>query len=352
MKSTLFYRDKPIFGIDIGNNNLRIMQVATDASVPRVLAYGKTSFSPEIMKDGVIVDPASLAEATNKLMTSGMHGKLTTHRVALAIPSARSFSRAIKLPHLDEKDIADAVRLEAEQYIPVNIDKLYLDHTVISRTPKDTELFAVAAPQAIVDSYIEYAHALGLDPVIVETSIHAATRLFQHTDTSKVATVIVDFGSASADITIVDKTIIATGTVTGGGDSFIDRLVKTLGVTKEEAHILLFQDGLRHSKQQSEIETAIAPALEELYKEIRRMIRYYEERYASQRKINQIVLMGSANFPGLSEKMTDELRIPVRNTDPWDHFSFDGIDPLEQPDHSTYVTVAGLAITNPAEIFA
>lgn len=83
------------------------------------------------------------------------------------------------------------------------------------------------------------------------------------------------------------------------------------------------------------------------------MIRYYEERYGADRKIKQLVTMGGgANMPGLSDYMTNALRMPVRMSDPWHHISFDHLQPPSDTELSMYITVAGLALMNPKEIFA
>jgi Tfp pilus assembly PilM family ATPase len=82
------------------------------------------------------------------------------------------------------------------------------------------------------------------------------------------------------------------------------------------------------------------------------MIRYYEERGETDRKIGQIVTMGGgANMPGLSDFMTNNLRLPVRMCDPWQHLKFDHLQPPNSIEKSLYVTVAGLALMNPSEIY-
>src|SRR5690606_38536424 len=99
----------------------------------------------------------------------------------------------------------------------------------------------------------------------------------------------------------------------GGGDSFTQLIAKQLQASPAEAYIIKSKYGLGVSKKQKEITAALTPTLEELIKEIRRMIRYYEERSGTQKKIDQIVTMGGgANMPGLSDYMTSRLRLPVR----------------------------------------
>ena len=134
--------------------------------------------------------------------------------------------------------------------------------------------------------------------------------------------------------------------------SFGERIADALKVSTQEAYIIKTKYGLSFSKKQKEITTALTPTLEQLIKEVRRMIRYYEERYGADRKIRQIVTMGGgANMPGLSDYMTNALRLPVRMSDPWHHVGFSRLQPPSDIERSMYVTVAGLALLDPKEIF-
>ncbi len=351
MKKTLFFNDRSLFGLDISPGIARIMQIEQKNGAREVVGFGSIQTDTKDMKDGVILNPDSIARSIQELLSSKMQGKLSTSRVALSIPAAKTFSRAVKLPKLEKKDIADAVRLEAEQYIPIPIEALYLDYATLHEDENETELFAVAASRQLIDSYMSVAHILNLEPVAIETTIDAATRLFIATDTTNVPAVLVDFGASSADITIVDRGVIATGTVGGGGDNFTNRISKQLGVSQQEAHVIKTMYGLNYSKKQSEISDALNPLLDQLFQEIKRMIRYNEERYGSRHKINQIVLMGAgATLPGLSERMTDVLRLPVRTSDPWKSFKFDESTSIPSTESQSYVTAAGLALITPSEL--
>ena len=352
MNSKYFYHDKPIFGLDIGFSSLKIMQIDCSGKQPRVTGYGVTQFDSNAVKDGMIINHEALAQAILDLFKNHLVGDITTRRVAMGIPTAHTFNRILKLPKLGSKELAEAVRLEAEQYIPMPVDQLYLDHMIINQTDKDMELYAVAVPQKIIDSYLLLTRLLGLEAVAMEPTTGATSRLFVTADRNDVATVLVDFGSISTDITIFDKTLIVTGTVDGGGDYFTNQIAKNFGVTTQEAHIIKTKYGLRYSKKQKEITEVLAPLLEQMVKEIKRVLRYYEERYGANRKIGQIVVMGGgSNVPGLSDYLTNTLRIPVRASEPWAHINFGKLQPPNSIEKSMYLTVAGLALVNPREIF-
>lgn len=352
MSNTLFYQDKPIFGLDIGFSSLKVMQTELDNKHRKVTGYGVIGFKPGGVKDGVIVDPEAMAKVAYELFDKHLVGDITTRRVALAVPAARTFTRAVTLPKLNDKDLAEAVKLETEQYVPAPLDELYLDYNVINQLEKEQELLVVAVSKKIVDSYVQLTQLLGLEAVAIETTIGAASRLFVQAEQSDIPTVLIDLGSLSSDITIYDKALIVTGTVPGGGDSFTVAIQNKLKVTHDEAHVIKTKYGLGLSKKQGEITEVLTPILERMIKEVRRMIRYYEERSGTNRKIGQVVTMGGgANMPGLSEYMTNLLRIPVRMCDPWQNMNFNGLQPPNNIEKSMYVTVSGLALTEPKEIF-
>lgn len=353
MSNILLYKNKPVFGLDIGFSSMKVMQIERSHKKRVVTGYGVTNFDAGLIVDGVIKDPEAIAKVASEMFNKSLIGAITTRRVAMAIPAVRTFNRTVQLPKLGRKQLYEAVRLEAEQYIPLPIDELYIDYEIISQSAEGIELLAVAVPRKIVDSYVLLSRLLGLEVVAIETTIGSGSRLFVQAEESSVPTVLIDFGSISSDITIYDHTLVVTGTVPGGGDSFTNMIADKLGVTKQEAHVIKTKYGLGLSKKQKEITDGLSPLLDQHIKEIRRMIRYYEERSGTERKIGQVVTMGGgANMPGLSEHMTNQLRLPVRMCNPWQELEFGHLQPPNTAEKSMYVTVAGLSLIDPDEVFA
>jgi type IV pilus assembly protein PilM len=359
VKTANFFHDKPLFGMDIGHGSLKVMQLEEQSAKaplrthrPRVIGYGFTTFDKAAQEDGVVVEPEIIAKAATELFDKHLIGDITTRRVAFAIPAYRTFTRSLQLPRLNAKELKDAVELEAEQYISLPLDELYLDYEVNKQTADNLELFSVAVPKTIVDSYLDLANILGLEAVLVEPTLSSSGRLFTIDEHSDMATFIIDFGSLSSDISIFDKSVLVTGTVQGGGENFTNQIRDCLAVSQAEAGLIKTRYGLGASKRQDEILKALEPTLAQIVKEIRRMMRYYEERYGTDRPIGQIITLGGgANMPGLSEYLTNVLRLPVRHTDPWQYFNYKGLQPPSPADKPMYTTVAGLSLVRPKEVF-
>ncbi len=351
---TYFYKDKPLFGLDIGFNSIKIMQLRPRGKHYDVLGYGMGGFDSNAIKDGVVVDHEKVAKAILEMFKNNIIGSISTRRVALNIPATRTFTHTMQLPPIAKAELPEAVRLEAEQYIPVPLDDLYLDYQIINKSTSGIELLAVATPKRIVESHLELAKIIGLEPVMFDSSIAAAGRLFQKQgENNDIPAVLIDFGSIAADLIIHDKTSIMTGTIPCGGDMFTDLIAKKLSVNREEAHLIKTKYGMAKSKKQSQIMKVFEPELNKLVREIKRMIRYYEERSGTTKKIGQVVTMGGgANMPGINDFLTSNLRLPVRMCDPWHNFSLHKLQPPTTAEKSMWVTVAGLALINPEEIFS
>ncbi len=353
-KPIRFYTDKPVFGLDIGRSSIKVMQLEHAGKVPEIIGYGTVDFDVKALDEGVIVKPEAIAEAMHDLFKHKLVGEITTRRAAMALPGYRTFTRSIQLPKLGQAELHEAVQLEVEQYVPMPLEELYLDYVITGATGENNNIFVVAVPKKIVDSYLNLATKLGLEPVLIEPTMTAGARFFVRDRHSDMASVIIDFGSLTATISIFDKTIIATSTVSAGGLVFTEAIRNELGVSQEEAGDIKTKFGLDVSKYQKQVATALEPSLDKIVTEIRRMLRYYEEHYTGRGGIGQIVTLGGgANMPGLSDFLTNALKVPVRTHEhPWAVFKYDHDLRLPiEADRLMYATVAGLSLLNPKEVF-
>ncbi|HEY1063764.1 MAG TPA: type IV pilus assembly protein PilM [Candidatus Saccharimonadales bacterium] len=352
-KTPIFFRSKPIFGLDIGKGSLKAAQLSLDDPArPKLIGYGTTNFDTNAVEEGAIVKPELIAEAAKTLFDKGLVGDVTSLRAAMTIPSYRTFTRSIQLPLLKQHELADAVRLEAEQYIPLSLDELYLDYTVLSQSDESMEVLAVAVPKIIVDSYMDLAAIMGVEVVLIESTMSSVGRLFARDAQSDVASVIIDFGTLSADISIYDHGIVTTGTVDAGGELFTRAIEEGLKVSSAEASIIKTKYGLGRSRRQSEIHTALEPILQKITGEIKRLIRYHAEHHGPDRPIQQVVTMGGgANVPGLNDYFTSSLRLAVRSLDPWQSIELSGLQPPVIHDRPMFASVIGLALAPPHGVF-
>jgi len=349
----VFYKDKPVFGFDIGRSSIKIMQIDQSNNKAIVTGYGTTTFDPKAINKGVIVDHEALAKASHNLIKTQLVGSLQTKRVAVSIPNEHSFSRVITLPKMSAKDLASAVRLEVDQSIPLDIEELNFDYSV-ARTLEDgsQEIQIDACPKEIANSYIGLFDALGLEVALIESNITAVTRIVVHAEEHDVPTLIVDIGSTACDISVYDGSAIrATGTIDCSSEKITKNIAKTLEISLQQAHSIKTRYGLELSKKQDLIIKAVEPEFNKLINEIRKVMRYYADRESEGNPIGQIIILGGgANLPGLSTYITNRTRVPTRLCAPWNNISFGNLQPPHELETTLYTTASGLSLVSPLEL--
>jgi type IV pilus assembly protein PilM len=358
IKEALFYSPKPLFGFDIGHGSVKLIHVDRKKKIPEVIGYGAASFDPMAIKDGEIIDFEAVAKATHSIFKENLQGKILSSHVAASLPVTHTYNRVISLPKMEKKNLAEAVRFEAEQYIPIPVDQLYLDYQIIEEANNTYELLLSAAPIRVVDSYVKLFSLLGVTVTAFEPSILSVARLVKLTERTDIPTLVIDLGSITTDLIIYDSNFRVTGTVSFGGYVMTERIAAALRLTHDQAHIIKTKYGLEKSKKQKEITEALSQPLLQLLNEVKKIVRYYEDRdqkaeeEKEPRKVGQIVILGGgANLPGLSGYMTNYLRIPTRLCDPWGRMSFSKIPRPHHSQNTMYATAAGLSMINPKELF-
>lgn len=351
-----FYRDEASFGLDIGHSSLKVMQLqTTKGKAPKIVGYGYNNYPPGSIANGVIIKPEAIAKSLHELIGGHLIGSISSNKVACSLPTAHTFSRPMRLPAMDENDITEAIHLEAEHYIPIPLASLYIDYEISRRTPESLEILMVAAPRNMVDSYVQLLRSLELDPVALEPAINASSRLFKLTDPShNQPSLLIDFGSVASDIAVFDQTMFVNSTIAAGGDTMTGLISRSLGIDLAQASEIKSKYGISYSEKQHQIVRAIQPMMDTLLREVRKIMRYYDERAGKGgRKIVQIITIGGgANMPGLTQYLSAQLQLPARLLDPWRKLDF-GVLPMPAPiDQSMYTTVAGEAILNSKEVLS
>lgn len=355
MKAPLFYHKRPMFGLDIGSQTVKFLQLDSHGDHATVISYGSVATDEKIMKDGVITNIPQAAEMVDDLLANHRKGELTTNRVVMSIPVSHVYTRVLTMPIMSKKELDDAVQLEVEQAVPIPTKNLYFDYEVTDTGDTENMLVRmVAAPREIIDSYTAVCDALGLDLALVQTNIRADAQLCGlYEDTSSDHPyVIVDVGGNSIDVGILDSTLRVTGTVDKGGNDFTDAIAKELKVARPKAHNIKVTKGIAAGKQQDKVLAAVAPILDEVVKEIMRMNRFYEERVQEGLATSQILIVGGgANMPGLGDYLTNATRIACRVSSPWgSHISFGKLEPPEHADLPRFLTCAGLALAQDEQV--
>ncbi len=349
MKVPLIYTRKPLFGIDIGTQTVKVAQVTRNGGKVRVVGYGFSAYPAHTMVEGIVFDPEGLAQTIKPLLANPSRGRITARRAAVSLPADKVFIRTLQLPPMSAKDLDQAIHFEAEQYIPVPVTDLYIDYEIIQQNAVGAEanqyILMVAVPKAIVNSYIKLFDALDLEVDSLEVSLVANTRAMLSVSKAERTTLLLDFGASSADLSIYDQVIRLTGTISIGGVDLTRTLMSKLGVSEQQAGEIKSRFGVGPSGMQDKVLAALEPQLKSIVAEIRRVIKYYRDRGAIQHEVTSIVLSGgSASMPGLVDFLQKELSMPITIGNPWQNLVTDPLPACPPQEQPMYATAIGLAL--------
>jgi type IV pilus assembly protein PilM len=95
------------------------------------------------------------------------------------LPEEKAFLQVIQLPKLEEKDLKAAVQFEAENYIPLPVEEVYLDYQVVPPVYNHLDhldVLIAALPKRIIDPYLDSLKGAGLVPKVLEIESQAIVR--------------------------------------------------------------------------------------------------------------------------------------------------------------------------------
>ena len=346
----LFFKDKPVVGLDISSTSIKLMSV--DTKKWTVLGYGSIDVDPAKMQSSLETDGEYINEQLQLLLKDKTLGEFGSNHVVMSIPTSRTYSRSVTITNESTAPIEESIRLEAEQYVPIPVGQLYIDHEITHKDKDTTTALMCAVPQKIVDNCVKAASLSGLEVIMVEPGMLSVARLLRYTEDGSLPTVVVDIGSAATDVAIIDGTIKVTGGLPIGGNTFTLDISEKMKVSLEKAHQLKVLNGLNSSPKQKLIVGALEPNLKRIVQEIKKIVRYYIERVPGARNIEQVIIVGGgSNVPGIGEFFTDNLVIASRVASPWQMLNFAKLPQPARQFKARYITVAGLASVIPEEIW-
>ena len=161
------------FGLDVSTLSLKIAKLKKRGKGLSLVSFGEGDVSPGAIKEGDITDPEELAKNIKKSLGSVKGEKLKTNYVVASLPEKKAFFEVIQMPKLPKEDLRSAVIYEAENYIPMPIESMYLDFQVISPIRSQNHLdhldvLVGAVPKDTVDPYLNCLKQAGLEPLALE----------------------------------------------------------------------------------------------------------------------------------------------------------------------------------------
>jgi len=166
----------PVVGLDIEAGTVAAAEI-THNGTPRLGRTGIAPLPPGTMKDGEIVDGEALAETLKEFFAEV---KLP-REVRVGVANQRVVVRTLRLPEIENAgELGSAIRFQAQDHIPMPLDRAVLDYRVIAREVgeggKQMDVVVAAARREMVSSLVEALRQARLKPIGIDVSAFGMIR--------------------------------------------------------------------------------------------------------------------------------------------------------------------------------
>lgn len=334
-------------GLDIGSDLIKLVQIESDSNNKfRLTSIGQ--IQTPVLANQIDLNLAK-AEAIKKLVKEA---KVTTHQAVISLSESQVYTRVIEMPVLPEEELAQAIRWQAEQYIPVPLSDVVLKHQILSKNeqsngpPGKLSVLLVAAPNKLLNNFVSLLSSAGLETIAVETEILAVARALVGEDINSPTSMLVHMGSENTTLAVLSRgNLILTQAISTGGSAITRSIVATLGLEVNQAEEYKKTYGLDVTKFDGKVVAAIKPVIELLLAELKRVLAFYNVHGAAD-PVKRVVLSGgTALIPGLIPFLTENLGIEAQVGNPFLLVNLSDKQKLEIGDTGPiFSTAVGLAL--------
>ncbi|HMJ04422.1 MAG TPA: type IV pilus assembly protein PilM [Conexibacter sp.] len=309
---------RTVVGLDVEPGFVAAVQVHVGADGLSVERAAGVPLGPGIVRDGEVADPAALAEALRELFRDRKLGK----RVRIGVANQRIVVRTIDLPPLtDAKEIAAAVRFNAQDHIPMPLDQAVLEHQslglVDTADGQRTRVVLVAARRDMLERLHAAAREAGLRPAGIDLAAFAMIRALRREGDG--ATLYVSVGGVTNLALAEGATCVFTRVVPGGVEALASELAERRGLTLEHARQWLAHVGfitpLEELAGEAEIieeaRSVLVEGVRRIADEVRNSLDFYRAQAGALAAERAILTGPAVAIPGFADQLGAAIGLPV-----------------------------------------
>ena len=313
-------KDQSVLGIDVGSSAIKIVQIKKKRGKVVLETYGELALGPyagiEIGR-ATNLTPEKSAEALKDILREA---KTTTLSAGVALPLSSSLISFVTLPLVQEKVMADMIAIEARKYIPVPMNEVMLDWSLIPRedsflsddensqggnqknvqkntvgqgrsvTSQQTQdVLIVAIHNEYINNFQTITNGAGIKPSFYEIELFSSIRAV--IDQGIQAVMIIDMGARSTKLYIVERGILRSSHIINKGAQDITlALSQALSISINEAENMKRVYGLKGGPEYKELTEIITVNLDYVFYEANATLLNYQKKYS--KNITKVVLTG------------------------------------------------------------
>jgi type IV pilus assembly protein PilM len=310
-------KENLVTGVDIGSSAVKVCQLQKTGKGYKLIALGSAALPPGSVEDGVLQEPDEVGQVIASLFKNL---KIKNSKVGISISGYSVIVKKINLEVMEEEELFEYISSEAEQYIPFDIDEVYLDFQDLHTAGEEgerTDIMLVAAKKEVVDDYLDMLQEQKLQPVLVDIDGFALENIWEESLKEMEQVALIDIGASKMNINIIsDGASVLARDIVVGSDQLTEQIANTLGVEYEEAEkIKLGLTSVDENKEQ--VEEIFSQTCTQWVLEIKKAIDLYLANHPEKPLQRLIVSGGGSKVNGLKSFIHQETGIEVISFNPF-----------------------------------
>jgi type IV pilus assembly protein PilM len=316
---SLFSSKKRCLGLDIGTTGVKMVELRKEGNTPVLVNYA------------ISYDSGSLLQSSNLEILDGQtkeivfniikNAKFKAKRVVVGIPGFLALISFMEIPEMPRSEIDQAVRFEANKYIPTPINEVSLGWEIIGsfqdkpmeggrfmKQQQKLQIMVVSVPNSAVTKLSNITKETGLSQIAMEVENFAAVRCLIGND--KGTFMIVNIGAKATDFTVVSDGIVrVTRSIAVGGAEISRSLASGLGIDLERADKLKKSSQINLIDPKDKMSSLVSPVIGMIADEVKRLREIYHKKNQI-KKIDKLIFSGgTSKLVSLLDFFTRELSI-------------------------------------------
>ena len=345
-------KHRSILGVDISSSAVKVLELSGTGDELCVEGYGRELLPSASLDGNIIKDVDAVANCIKKLINNA---KLTSRRVALAVPDSAVISKIVQINDgLNDEEMEELVAIEADKYIPYPIDEINLDFEVLGHSAKNQamlDVLIVASRAEIVNSRVESVARAGLEAKIVDVESYAVERAVRQISRELPAggqdkiIAIIDIGVNYTHLFVLHgMKLIFSREEQFGGKQLVETIAEHYKMTYEQA-LAAKEDG----RLPADYELAVLePFKDMILLQVKRTLQFFYS--ASQHGFVDHILLagGMARQAGLATLIQEQLGVATSVANPLAYMRFGKQVDIESlnNDAPALLVACGLALRN------
>ena len=317
MKLPFLSSEQLVVGVDIGSHAVKVCQLKRTDKAYSVLSVGSALLPEGAVDDGTLNEPEVVGEAIAELFKNL---KIKSKKVGFSISGYSVIVKKVNLAVMDDSTLEEHIMAEAEQYIPFDIQDVYLDFQDLKTSTDEnerTDVMLVAAKKDIVDDYLEMLENIGLQATIVDVDGFALENTYEYNTPKSENVALVDIGASKMNINIISSgmSVVARDIVVGSRQ-LTEHIQNKFDLEFDEAEAIKLGHQPAGDRKE-EIEKIFSTVCTQWVLEIKKAIDLYHSNYPEAPLKKLVLSGGGSKVTGLTDFLANETGLEVELFNPF-----------------------------------